>query len=330
MAKWGQGDPRWIVEERPDATNVNNWHWTEKNAGPWSQERIRQLFKNVKVQTDLADVNIKDVEKCEGEASANNRKGKLIFFYEWNLVLNWEGKLHADDSTKQKGTITVPNLSEENDVSELDVSCGITSKFCDKLSTGRLIDLNRKSLFQIQISVKDDNEQSDVLKQIMQNEGRNVVRQQLQKYIKELKEEFSKGMILPRKGEEIKPDSIKNLTSGFNKKVNMEPIVNNQQQQLGLKLDVGTISQTQQFQCRAMEFYDAMTKIELVTAFTRDAAQLEPVKGGKFQLFGGNITGVFEELVPGKKIVQRWRYKQWPEGHYSTVTLDINEKVSLK
>ena len=27
MAKWGQGDPRWIVEERPDATNVNNWHW---------------------------------------------------------------------------------------------------------------------------------------------------------------------------------------------------------------------------------------------------------------------------------------------------------------
>ena len=27
MAKWGDGDPRWIVEERADATNVNNWHW---------------------------------------------------------------------------------------------------------------------------------------------------------------------------------------------------------------------------------------------------------------------------------------------------------------
>ena len=23
MAKWGEGDPRWIVEERPDATNVS-------------------------------------------------------------------------------------------------------------------------------------------------------------------------------------------------------------------------------------------------------------------------------------------------------------------
>ena len=25
----------------------------------------------------------------EGEASANNRKAKLIFFFEWNLQLKW-------------------------------------------------------------------------------------------------------------------------------------------------------------------------------------------------------------------------------------------------
>lgn len=30
MAKWGEGDPRWIVEERADAKNVNNWHWYVK------------------------------------------------------------------------------------------------------------------------------------------------------------------------------------------------------------------------------------------------------------------------------------------------------------
>ena len=32
---------RWIVEERPDATNVNNWHWTEKNADAWSKAKIK-------------------------------------------------------------------------------------------------------------------------------------------------------------------------------------------------------------------------------------------------------------------------------------------------
>ena len=41
MAKWGEGDPRWIVEERPDATNVNNWHLTEKNADHWSKAKIK-------------------------------------------------------------------------------------------------------------------------------------------------------------------------------------------------------------------------------------------------------------------------------------------------
>ena len=29
MAKWGEGDPRWIVEQRADSHNVNNWHWKE-------------------------------------------------------------------------------------------------------------------------------------------------------------------------------------------------------------------------------------------------------------------------------------------------------------
>ena len=43
MAKWGEGDPRWIVEERPDATNVNNWHWTEKNADAWSKAKLKVL-----------------------------------------------------------------------------------------------------------------------------------------------------------------------------------------------------------------------------------------------------------------------------------------------
>lgn len=122
MAKWGEGDPRWIVEERPDATNVNNWHWTEKNAGPWSQDQIKELFKNVPVNTDEAIIHITEVEKLEGEASANNRKGKLIFFYEWDIVLKWSGKLNEGSDREFKGKIKIPNLSEENDVSELDVS----------------------------------------------------------------------------------------------------------------------------------------------------------------------------------------------------------------
>lgn len=43
----------------------------------------------------------------------------------------------------------------------------------------------------------------------------------------------------------------------------------------------------------------------------------------RFELFGGNINGQFVELVANERIVQQWRCNQWPEAHYSTVTLEL-------
>ena len=36
-------------------------------------------------------VELKDFATLEGEASASNRKKKLIFFYEWDIKMNWKG-----------------------------------------------------------------------------------------------------------------------------------------------------------------------------------------------------------------------------------------------
>lgn len=159
----------------------------------------------------------------------------------------------------------------------------------------------------------------------MLNAGKEIIREKLSEYIAGLKIEFSKGMILPKK-DEVKPDNIKNLSSGFNQKVSMQPVVSNSQPE-DKKVDTTTLELKEKFQCRARDLYDALTKIEMVTAFTRGEVKLEPVKGGVFELFGGNISGVFDELVPGQKIVQKWRYKQWPTGHFSTVNIKFDEKV---
>lgn len=67
------------------------------------------------------------MEKCEGEAVANNRKGKLIFFYEWNIVLKWTSNVK---DKKIEGKINIPNLSEENDISEVDVSTFLYQIIC--------------------------------------------------------------------------------------------------------------------------------------------------------------------------------------------------------
>lgn len=180
------------------------------------------------------------------------------------------------------------------------------------------------------VTIKGNSEEAQKVKTFMHNIGRDEIRKQLTEYLRSLKEEFSKGLILPKKGEtSVKPDSVSTITSGFNKKINMEPVVSTNKKEVGCKLDTKTIELTETFQCRADEFYNAMTRIEMVTAFTQGHVKMDPEKGGKFALFGGNVTGEFKELVPGKKIAQYWRYKQWPEQHFSEVTFTIDEKVLI-
>lgn len=46
----------------------------------------------LKVENEEGCCEVTEVSKVEGEASINNRKGKLIFFYEWNLKATWTGE----------------------------------------------------------------------------------------------------------------------------------------------------------------------------------------------------------------------------------------------
>lgn len=301
MAKWGEGDPRWIVEERPDATNVNNWHWTEKNATPWSKERLPQLFEDLKIKQNNIVCTIKKLDKCKGEATANNRKGKLIFFYEWELVLKWEGQL-TNSGKIHEGKVTIPNLSEENDLKEVEIT----------------------------ITIDESNNESEALKQFMYNVGREKIRHQLGIYVKELKEEYSKGLILPKKGEDNMPgelikERVQKTKSGFNDCISMDTNNQGSNNKVGCKLDVQTLVMTEQFQCSPNDLYNALTKAEMLTAFTRNPAKVDATRGGEFNLYGGNVQGKFEELVPEKRICQMWRLKNWPSGHYSNVVIELEE-----
>lgn len=166
------GDPRWIVEERPDATNVNNWHWKESNATGWSKDKLNELF----LMMEIADGNLKstivEFEKLQGEATANNRKGKLIYFYEWDLVMKWQGQVLNDEGAKKiDGKITIPNLSEENELDEIDIT----------------------------VTVNDSNDKSELLKQFMYKVGRDKIREKIGEYIKSLKCDYAKNLILPKK-----------------------------------------------------------------------------------------------------------------------------------
>lgn len=63
----------------------------EKNATHWSKERLNDLFAGQALEKGAIKVNFTELSKLEGEATANNRKAKLIFLFEWVLNLKFNG-----------------------------------------------------------------------------------------------------------------------------------------------------------------------------------------------------------------------------------------------
>lgn len=60
--------------------------------------------------------------------------------------------------------------------------------------------------------------------------------------------------------------------------------------------------------------YAAYVNADLHAAFTGAPAAAHPVVGGMMSAWDGYITGTFERLDVGRRIVQTWRTLEWPEG----------------
>lgn len=76
------------------------------------------------------------------------------------------------------------------------------------------------------------------------------------------------------------------------------------------------------------EVYEALMTSKLHAKIVQDRADIKPVVGYKFKIYGGSIEGENLALEKNKRIVQSWRYEDWPEGHYSIAiwNLSLNGK----
>jgi activator of HSP90 ATPase len=95
----------------------------------------------------------------------------------------------------------------------------------------------------------------------------------------------------------------------------------------GSSVNTTTVMDTEEFRAPASELYQTFTDPQRIAAFTRAAPKLfEGAKnGGKFELFGGNVSGEYLELVEPTKIVQSWRLDQWPKDHYSRLEINFDQ-----
>jgi len=86
---------------------------------------------------------------------------------------------------------------------------------------------------------------------------------------------------------------------------------------------MSNIHQEMTFNAAPTRIYQALVDSKRFGELTGAPASGDSAEGASFSAFGGHITGRHVELVPGKRVVQAWRAKTWPEGLYSIVRFEL-------
>jgi uncharacterized protein YndB with AHSA1/START domain len=84
-----------------------------------------------------------------------------------------------------------------------------------------------------------------------------------------------------------------------------------------------TIRQSVTIKATPTRVFEALIDERRHTKFTGAPAVISRRVGGAFTCFGGYLSGINLDVVPGRRIVQAWRSKNWPEGYYSVVTFAL-------
>eukprot|EP01064_Diplonema_japonicum_P007431 TRINITY_DN1505_c1_g1_i1.p1 TRINITY_DN1505_c1_g1~~TRINITY_DN1505_c1_g1_i1.p1 ORF type:complete len:486 (+),score=95.35 TRINITY_DN1505_c1_g1_i1:57-1460(+) len=116
MAQVGKGDPRWIVTDRTDGANVNNWHWTEKDISQWAKEKFETLV--VQNSTTLLEGFSFTVKKYEGDCGLMNRKKKLVYYFQVTIELEYVGE---ENDNKVTGSLNVHEIDQDEEGWEVQI-----------------------------------------------------------------------------------------------------------------------------------------------------------------------------------------------------------------
>jgi uncharacterized protein YndB with AHSA1/START domain len=83
------------------------------------------------------------------------------------------------------------------------------------------------------------------------------------------------------------------------------------------------IHQEVTFSAPPARVYRALADSAEHAKFTGAPADISAEEGGAFSAHGGHVHGRNVELVPGRRIVQAWRGKDWPAGIFSILRFEL-------
>jgi len=85
------------------------------------------------------------------------------------------------------------------------------------------------------------------------------------------------------------------------------------------------LRQSATFKATPHSVYEMLMDSKKHAAFTGDRADISRREGSRFSAYGGWISGRNIKLVKDREIVQEWRGRSWPSGHYSVVRFSLRK-----
>ena len=298
MAKLGEGDERWIVKDREDGANVNNWHWQEKDAFAWSRSRFGDLLAIEVPDTDgVTDLKTTGVTSLTGGAYVNRRKGKIICGYELELKMGYVGTVSGKEV---EGNVHFPYIADENVGEEPDAKV---------LAAG-------------------NSDADELVKRVLRAKAFPLLFKGIDTFEKELAKGGPGGEgAAPAEGGDGDSDSKGNVVTNVSgaSTASSDSTKLRADKTAPLSKTKHTITMTERFYCRPLDICEALLDGGRVMHFSRSPADIRPEVGYEFTMFDGNISGTIVEYEPGVRIVQKWRFRNWVERHFSLVTITFRE-----
>ncbi|KAL2259263.1 hypothetical protein VTK26DRAFT_7121 [Humicola hyalothermophila] len=277
--------------------NPNNWHWVNKDATAWARKWFEDNLTKLEAKEGDVTAKITKVISMDGDCDVAQRKGKVITIFDVKLTLEYEGSTADDDDIS--GTITVPEVSHELTEDE----------------------------FVFEIDIFSESKEKQPVKDLVRS-----------KLVPQLRTEFLKlsPALIAEHGKDIQHAPGSNPSSGFSTPkyhpatgtiVKERPAATSTQTNRGSIVNTTTVTDNEEFRTTAAELYQTFTDPQRLAAFTRAPPKVfeGAKKGGKFELFDGNVSGEYLELEEPTKIVQSWRLNQWPAGHYSKLQIEFDQ-----
>ncbi|KAJ2806910.1 Co-chaperone [Coemansia helicoidea] len=285
-----------------DWRNVGNWHWKERNCLEWAKTYLNEQLVGVEAAADGITAKVVTVDAVTGDADLNIRKGRLLAIYDLEVKLAWKASRGDDEIA---GQITIPEVAHDTDEFVYEVTSASTA--IDQLP---LKDFVRK-----QLAPAIGKKLSCFTDDMKKANGQDMYIPDSNKSSGASTPAAAPAGVDPRLAKEFKSGKVGSSSADAAGVAKAK----------GATFSTVTVKQTSEFMCSADDLYTALTDPQRAAVWTRGAAEIQPVAGSRFKLFGGHIEGEITKLEPGKRIEQTWRVATWPAGHFSRVQMELEQ-----